>query len=451
MTGPTVAWADFASRIRYEDLPGEIVAAAKGLLLDTIGTALAASTLGDCCPQVAAILRDDPGRPDCAFWGFGGRVSATQAAFGNGALSHALNFDALGPEGGHLGLAAVPAPFAAAERKGGVPGRELVAAVALAAEFTARLAAALSRAGVDANERFLEGQILGYFGAAAGAARILRFSPERMHSVLGLALAQCAGTRQVSYEGAPAKAIYGGYANHGAMLSVRLAGQGIDARCAALEGRAGLYAMCYGGIYDAAALTDGLGEDFLAPVFKRWPVSMMVHPFIEASLALRVRHRIAPGSIHSIHARASSHTVAWLDPARRHPANAATAANSIYFGIAKALANGDVTLTDITAEGLRQQAAHDLAGRIGFAQDEALGQGGAVEITLASGEILTKVVTGVQPPAEYDLLAAKFRDCAGHAAHPLSPDAVERIIERVARLEALEDVGSIAGLLGGER
>src|SRR2546428_5232134 len=128
-----------------------------------------------------------------------------------------------------------------AEKRGGVSGREFLASVAVAAELTARLAGALSAAGVDANEKFLEGQLLSYFGAAAGAGRVLRFTPERMHSVLGLALMQAAGTRQVSFEGGEAKAIYGAYANHGAVLSALLAEQGIGARCAVLEGPAGIY------------------------------------------------------------------------------------------------------------------------------------------------------------------------------------------------------------------
>jgi 2-methylcitrate dehydratase PrpD len=68
------------------------------------------------------------------------------AAFANGALCHALNYDAVGPEGGHLGVSAVAAPLAAAEKLGGLSGKELLAALAAGAELTARLAIAAARA-----------------------------------------------------------------------------------------------------------------------------------------------------------------------------------------------------------------------------------------------------------------------------------------------------------------
>ena len=54
-----------------------------------------------------------------------------------------------------------------------------------AAEVTARLAGALFRANVKANETFLEGQLLGYFGSAAGASRIMGLSPQQTHSAPG--------------------------------------------------------------------------------------------------------------------------------------------------------------------------------------------------------------------------------------------------------------------------
>ncbi len=44
-----------------------------------------------------------------------------------------------------------------------------------------------------ANERFLEGQLLGYFGAAVGVGRVLGLSTEQLYSTLGLALMQAGG------------------------------------------------------------------------------------------------------------------------------------------------------------------------------------------------------------------------------------------------------------------
>lgn len=418
----------------------------KGLVLDTLGASLAASTLGDCCAQVANVVRGNPGAPEATVLGYGDRVSILLAAFANGALAHALNFDALGAAGGHTGVAAVIAPLVMAEKVGRISGREFLTSVAVAAELTARLAGALSAAGVDANEKFLEGQLLSYFGAAAGAGRILRFTPERMHNLLGLALMQAAGTRQVSFEGGEAKAIYGAFANHGAVLSALLAEQGIGARCAVLEGRAGIYGLFYGGKYDAGVLQNGLGTEFHAidTVFKPWATSGVLHPFIEA--CLKLRKEVAPSQIARIRLHVTNYEKAWLEPIeeRRRPHNAATAANSIFFGVAKTLVNGNVTLADFTPQGLAQPEVLALAAAIDYSVSNLQ----TIEVTLRGGEVLKAPVGDKRRPLGYEQLAAKFRDCAQYAARPVS---VEEVIERIANLENEADVALLPALLGGSK
>lgn len=61
------------------------------------------------------------------------------------------------------------------------------------------MARALSAAGVKANERFLEGQLLGYFGAVVGVGRVLGLSTEQMDSTLGLALMQAGAINSIRY------------------------------------------------------------------------------------------------------------------------------------------------------------------------------------------------------------------------------------------------------------
>jgi hypothetical protein len=47
----------------------------------------------------------------------------------------------------------------------------------------------------------------------------------------------------------------------------------------------------------------------------------------------------------------------------------------------------------------------------------------------------------------WDDLVEKFRDCVLHSARPIPFENVERVIERIAELEAVDDVGEIARLL----
>lgn len=448
----TEQWAEFAAGLRHADLPSALIPVLQGVLLDTVGVALAASTLGSCGPEVAGLARaQSGGARDCSLLGHGDRVSYLMAGLANGTLAHALNFDAVGRTGGHIGLATVPAPLAAAELSGGVSGKDLLVSLALAAELTTRLATSIHDVGIDVHEKFLEGQILGVFGAAVGAGKARGFDARGMHNLLGLALMQACGTRQVSFEGGAGKAIAGGLANHAALLAVLLAEQGIDARCAALEGRAGLYGLFYGGRYRRSAMAEGLGEEFLSmgTVFKPWPTSGVLHPFIAASLDLRQRHRLDPSAIARVRVVAGEPSRAWLEPEkeRRRPANGATAANSIFFGVAKALVNGDVTLADFSDDGLVEQRALSLAGSMAFEIDPALGRGAMIEVEERGGAILSAAASADLIRLSFDDLAAKFGSCARHAAHPLSSDRIDAFVERVWHLEKLSDIRDLLGLL----
>jgi 2-methylcitrate dehydratase PrpD len=451
--GITARWATFASELTFTRLPGELLPVLKGLVLDTIGVALAASTLGECCREVGALVAASPGPSECTVLGFGGRASVQQASFANGALAHALNFDALGKHGGHLGVAAVAAPLAMAERRGAVSGTDLLTAVALGAELTARLAAALNAAGVGTSAQFLQGQVLGYFGATVAAGRILGFSQSRMHSAMGLALMQAAGTRQVSVEGGPAKAIYGGFANQGAILAALLAEQGVDARCAALEGQSGLLGLFYDGQFDEAVLMEGLGQRFYAQeiAFKPWPISSIVQAYVAAILSSRAQLKFPTAAIERIQLRVPRREASWLEPAaeRRRPANAATAANSIFFGIAKALCNGAFTLADVTQDGLRQASALAIADKIEYELEEFLAAG-RIMLTLHGGREISISADESTPAVTFDQLAAKFRDCARYAAKPVADHASEALIARIADLEHEADVAALLRQLMAE-
>ena len=456
---PTKALAHFVSGLKYEDLPSEAVTILKMLCLDTIGTALAGTTLGPGCDEVRRVVRDAGGAEECTVIGYGLRAPALTAALANGATAHALNYDALGGEGGHLGVSTLPAPLAAAERRGNVSGKELLAAMGAAAEVTARLAGALFRANVKANETFLEGQLLGYFGAAAGASRIMELSDQDTHSALGAALMQAGGTMQVVFDGdPPAKAIYGGFANMGGTMAALLAQQGLGADIRVIDGPAGLFGMFYRGAYDHGAITDGLGEDFdlLKVRFKPWPTSGIVHPFIEAACTLANRHQIRRSDIGSVMVRSNDHFFNWVEPQgeRQRPPNAASAANSVQFAVGKAFAHQAVGLADFTSQGLEDPEALAIASLTHYEIVESMtGLTGQVEVTTRSGEVFSETVPvplgHPSRPLSMEQIIAKLRDCATHSSSPISSHALEQLVQEVDRLEDMADVRVLGDLVRG--
>jgi 2-methylcitrate dehydratase PrpD len=449
--GATARLARFASSLSVEQIPCDVLDLLKRMLLDTLGTTLAANTLGEGCSELVAFARKAGGRPECTLIGFGDKVPASFAALVNGGLAHALNYDVVGA--GHLGLIPI-SPLAAAERAG-ANGKEFLAGIAAGCEITARINLAVKRP----NEEALAGQLLGYFGAAAGAGRVMRLDEGRMNSAFGLALMQTAGARQVSVVGGepPAKAIYGGFPNHGGMIAALLADEGLGAECDALEGKAGLYALYYDGEFKAEVLSEGLGERWLCTGanFKPWAASGVVNPFIEAALDVVSEHKLTADEIQHVHMRGGTRSRNWIEPAqeRKRPANGAAAANSVYFAIAKALTNGAVTLGDFTPEGLRQPAALAFGDRIDHEIEDSLGQSAVLEVTLRSGETITSrvdVPLGCpDKPMSQEHIVSKFLDCANYAAAPIPRDRLDRAIDMVLNLEKVKDVRALPELLHG--
>lgn len=451
----TESLAAYAANLTYESLPAEAVMILKQVVLDTLGTTLAATTLGAGCRELVEVVRSMGGSPESTIIGFGDRVPAAHAACVNGGLAHALNFDAVGP--GHLGVL-VPAPLAVAEKKGKVGGREFLAALAAGAEITARINTALALAGVNPSEKFLEGQLVSTLGAAVSAGRLLQLSPREMHSALGLALMQASGTMQVVVGGdPPAKAIYAAFPNHSGVMAALLAKQGLDAECDALEGEAGFFAMYYRGRYARDALEKGLGIEFrlMDARFKPWPTSGLLHPFIQAACNLAKLYALTPDVIKRVHITADPHARHWIEPVaeRRRPRNPAAAANSIPYGTAKALVNGRVTLADFTLAGLQQPEPLAVAERLEYSFDDGLKRGAIVEVVTVDGRHLAERVDrplgSAAQPMSYEQLVVKFRDCVSHAVKPIPESAVQHFIEMAARLEQLEDVSELPTLLAG--
>src|SRR5262249_30296091 len=61
---PTVALAEFAAALKLGDLPADVVANVKLMILDSLGCAIAATTLGDGCRETMAVMRSLGGTPE---------------------------------------------------------------------------------------------------------------------------------------------------------------------------------------------------------------------------------------------------------------------------------------------------------------------------------------------------------------------------------------------------
>jgi 2-methylcitrate dehydratase PrpD len=306
------------------------------------------------------------------------------------------------------------------------------------------------------NSGALKGQLFAYFSAAVGAARLMKLSPTQMHSALGIALMQAAGTMQVVFDGdPPAKAIYGAFPNQAGVISGLLSRQGLGAEISVFEGQAGLFGMWYGSDIDCTPLVSNLGDEFLMLKvrFKPWPTSGVLHPFIGAALGLLSDKKLDIESIRHVLVRGGNHIRPFCEPAeeRRRPQNAATAANSIFFVVAKILLNKRLSLADFTSDGLCQNGLSSLTDRMTCSVEPMLGRSAIIEVTTFSQDTYSNAANVVQAAsgglASYDHLLNKFYDCTQYAARTILRDRLDAVVETIEHLESVPDISILATLL----
>ena len=102
---------------RYENLSPETVEITKRSILDTVGVILGATGMSKPSKTVVDLVKEGGGNPESSIFGFGGKVPSWMAAYANGAMAQALDYDDVYDEGrNHNSGGTLPAIFAIAER-----------------------------------------------------------------------------------------------------------------------------------------------------------------------------------------------------------------------------------------------------------------------------------------------------------------------------------------------
>ena len=84
--------AEFVIDTKISDVPQEALDGVRDALIDTLGCALA-GTQEEVCRIVVHFLRGQGGHRQATVWGVGVTTTASDAAFANGVLTHALDYD----------------------------------------------------------------------------------------------------------------------------------------------------------------------------------------------------------------------------------------------------------------------------------------------------------------------------------------------------------------------
>jgi 2-methylcitrate dehydratase PrpD len=360
-------FAEFSANLTVDRMPAPVIAAATANLFDTLACATAGISANG-VKELAGIAVDWGGKPEAAIWCTSHRVPAHHAAWVNGMMSHARDFDDTHDAAVlHAGVSVVPAAVAAAEMRGDATGADLLAGVAAGLELICRLGVATTIGIIESG--FIYTSLFGHFAATAAAARVMGFNAEQTVNALGIAYSQAAGTHQVTRDAALTKRIQPGFAAKTALISVAMARAGIRGARETFEGVDGLFRTYLRGRYDGDALREGLGTrfEFTNLSYKPYPCCRFNHTAIDAALDIRRQLGGDVSRIQSISAEVNgqSYQAVCTPPAmRKSPETIVQAQFSLPYTVACALTKGSVGLADFTDAGLRNPAVRALAPKV---------------------------------------------------------------------------------------
>jgi 2-methylcitrate dehydratase PrpD len=454
--------ARFVVRTHYDDLPASAREKAKRCLLDAIGVSLAATGLADECRAFREYAIEQGGRPDCTLLGSGERVPAALAAFANGALAHALDFeDSHDRALLHPNAPTVPVVLAISEAFGPISGREAITAIVIGCEVACRVALALN-VSLD-RYGWYPPPIIAAFGATAAAGKLLGLNETQLVDAFSLTL--CQATCSAELKRSPQshiRAVRDAFPAQIAVTSVLLARRGVRGFDQPFEGRAGFFALYARGEYSPDVLAAALGERFEIDSisFKPWPSCRGTHVFIEAASTLARERSVDMGSIASIELEGSRLNRMLAEPVeqKRQPATAIDAKFSLPFTVAVALQRGEVRLDDFLAAALRDPGTLALTSRVSYAVAQSQpDQGiealrGKVTIRTRAGTAhtleLEQPLGSERRPLTDDALIAKFIDCCSRASSNCGRDRAASLARQILALEDCEAMAPWVRSLG---
>ncbi|MBX3628284.1 MAG: MmgE/PrpD family protein [Rhizobacter sp.] len=438
--------ATWVAGLRYEDLPAEVVAVAKRQILDTLAVAWA-GTRADAIEPLRRLIGGLGGAPEAPVWCYGERLPATQAAFLNGMLASALDYDSLHDRATvHPDVVTLPAIMALAEQRA-ASGRELITALVAGDELLVRLGlAARSHPGWFYSSAF------GVFGAAAAASRLLGLGADQTLHALGIAMSQAAGTQQALLERSLTKRLQTAYAARAGVESALFAQAGVTGPAQPLEGASGIQALYTG--FEAGELLGDLGTRYAITgmTLKKYASCMCNHAPIEATLQLAARHHLRAADVAALKVTISPFmhrlTGAPFEPGDNPQVSAQF---SVQYSVASALLRGRFEVRDIEPAAVLEPEVLALAARVQVQVDATAGKfvPAVLELRTHGGATHTLTVDTLPgtPAAPLSEAALHHKALAGFTSAAKAMDEVHAL-GLIARLQALEHTPDVRGLLG---
>jgi 2-methylcitrate dehydratase PrpD len=446
--------ADFVRNLRLADVPQDVVAKAKSVFLDTLGVALASSTMdfGGMATRVAQKLG---GLGTSRLIGSQAKVAAANAVIANGTLAHGLDYDDTLEEAiVHTGCCAGITALAVGEEVG-ASGRAVLEAAIAGTEVMCKVG--LVAPGRFHARGFHPTALCSTFGAAAAAGKLYGLDAAQWSDAFGLCGSQSSGIIEYLADGTWTKRFHPAWSSHAGVIATLLAREGFRGPATVFEGQHGFF-RCFGGPqeYDFAKLLE-LGRQWEIPrlTFKSYPCGSISHPYMDCALAIKKRYAPAPERVLEIVCRTAEGPVhrLWEPLAeKQRPTTPYGAKFSLPYSIAVMLTRGRAGLEEFTEEAIRDPIVLAMAQKVHYELDPTIDYprhfSGHVRVKLDDGTILEENQPhprgGLEQPLPPEEIEAKFR---ANARLALSRERAELVMAAVKKLEELPAISALTDLL----
>jgi len=446
----TEEFIDCIHSIDFDTLPAAAVEIAKHVTLDGLAVMLAGATEPLGVGRISIdYVKAMGGAPQASVIAGGFKTSLINAAYANGTMAHALDFDNTWYPLNHPTSPTLPAILAIAEHHA-MPGRRIVEAIAVAFEVQGRLR--LAATGLETGCGFHKPGMTGTFGATAGAGRLLDLTGDQMLMAFGLAGSR-AGSISIN-TGTMTKSSHAGHAARMGVECAVLASMGWTASRKVFES-GGFFDTFFAGRGEPQRLVEGFAKPLrmIDPGvgFKKHPSNYFTHRPIDAALALRAEHNFDPQHIDSV--EVVFPRFEYVN--RPFPETGLDGKFSVQYTTAVALLDAEVSVDSFTNDRRFAPDAEELLKRIQLKVDDTIPTDfdrmhAVVTVMLKDRTRLSKRVGKLSgwigEPLTREQRLKKFHSCARRV---LDAPSAERVVELVERLEELENVTEIMDIVKG--
>lgn len=447
VAGTTRTLVEWAGAVSYEDLPDDVVHAARRAVVDSFGV-----TLGGSRDQTVRLLidqLDDIGGPaQATLVGHARRTDVCHAAQINGVAAHVLDFDdTLLPTRVHASAPLLPALLAVGEVRG-TRHRDLLAAFVVGFELQARLALAMYP---DFADRGWHGTgIVGPVAVAAAVGRLLGLTSDQTAHAMGLGATQGAGITAVF--GSMAKSLNLGRAGASGVECALLAERGFTSNPSALDGDAKWFRR-YSDVLDLDALLADLGQRWAIKEdgFKPYACGVVAHAVIDAAVDLRSRTGLVAEDVAELHLAVPPETLVLMG--NMSPNTELEAKFSVAYAAAAAFIDGSADPETFDVARVHDPRYRKLLWRVTVEGVENLRQDEAsVSLTTVGGDVhhvhVDHALGTIKNPMTDDQLHEKFLRLA---APVLGANAARDVAEHLwtADPEPVSDTGAALSLIRG--